>query len=232
MPTPTRPLRVYLFIEHYPNPYKPWIDTQVVQMLRAGHDVRIFAMGAYTSTLHDEVRENDLLARTSYLPGTLRGLKAHGVRLVLRLLSSPRQQAHRVSAAVRGTSSPKQQLLVASRTLCLPDVEPDVCYIHNLVSAAVLTFLHRLYPKTRVCLYFHGGEVGGQPKVQDDRRVFASVDAVITVRALRPSRRWNEAATRPESRWYRSDFTCRRTPRQRTGRIGRVVKCASFRSGA
>jgi colanic acid/amylovoran biosynthesis glycosyltransferase len=81
---------------------------------------------------------------------------------------------------VQGTSSAKQRLLVASRTLCLPDAEPDVCYIHNLVSASLLTFLHRLYPKTRICLYFHGGEVGGQPRIQNDRRVFDSVDTVIT----------------------------------------------------
>ena len=201
-------------------------------MLRAGHDVRIFAMGAYTSTLHDEVRENDSARSHRLPPRHSAGAEAHGLqRSVFRLLSSPRRQASRVSAAVQGTSSAKQRLLVASRTLCLPDAEPDVCYIHNLVSASVLTFLHRLYPKTRVCLYFHGGEVGGQPKVQHDRKVFASVDAVITIRALRHSRRWTEAATRPVSPWCRSDFTGPSYSPAKDRDVSPGGECASFRSG-
>lgn len=173
-------MRVHLFIEHYPNPYKPWIDTQLVQMIKAGHDVRIFAFGAYTSTLHDEVRQYGLLDRTGYLPGTLRGLRRHGPRALTRLVSSPAQELRRVGRSIGAASGAKHSLLVAARALCLPAEAPDVCYVHNLATAALLTFLKRLYPTTRVCLYFHGGEVGGQPRVGGEAHVFAAMDAVIT----------------------------------------------------
>lgn len=173
-------MRIYLFIEHYPNPYKPWIDTQVVQLLKAGHDVRIFTEAAYTSTIHDEVRQYDLLARTNYYPSTLKSLQRDGLRAVTRLLASPFTQLGRALAARRGVPSPKHQLLMATRALLLPNEAPDVCYIHNLVTAASLTFLHRIYPSTRVCLYFHGGEVGGQTKVGGEAAIFDTVDAVIT----------------------------------------------------
>ena len=71
-------------------------------------------------------------------------------------------------------------LLAAARALLMPADEPDICYVHNLVTASRLSFLHSLYPKTRVCLYLHGGEVGGQPMVRGERRVFDAVDTVVT----------------------------------------------------
>ncbi len=173
-------MRVYLFIEHYPNPYKPWIDTQVIQLLTAGHDVRIFSEAFYASTIHDEVRQHDLVSKTSYYPSTLKSLGRDGLRAAARLLMSPFSQAPRAIAARRGVPSLKHQLLMATRALLFPDEAPDVCYIHNLVTAASLTFLHRIYPSTRVCLYFHGGEVGGQTKVGAEAAIFDTVDAVIT----------------------------------------------------
>jgi colanic acid/amylovoran biosynthesis glycosyltransferase len=173
-------MRVYLFIEHYPNPYKPWIDTQLVQLIRAGHEVRIFAEASFTSTIHDEVRAYDLHAKTSYYPATLRALQRDALPAVKRGVADPIRQFRRAQAAAGHGSSPKRQLLDATRALLLPIEAPDLCYVHNLVTASRLTFLKRLYPQTRICMYFHGGEVGGQPTVHGESDIFAGVDAVIT----------------------------------------------------
>jgi colanic acid/amylovoran biosynthesis glycosyltransferase len=173
---------IYVFVEHYPNPYKPWIDTQIVELLRAGHDVRVLAEAAYRTNISDEVRRFNLEARSGYYPTTLSSLMQHSGPIVGRFFASPIESARRALRATRSSPglSAKQKLLSASRSVVMPATEPDVCYIHNLVTAARLTFLKAIYPRTRICLYFHGGEVGGQPKVKQDRAIFASVDTVIT----------------------------------------------------
>lgn len=173
-------MRVYLFIEHYPNPYKPWIDTQLVQLLRAGHEVRILAEASFTSTIHPEVREWRLQEKTSYYPATLKGLRRDGPSALTSLIGGGPRQLRRAAAAMRGVAFGKLKLLAATRALLMPSDAPDVCYIHNLVAASRLTFLRRVYPSCKLCLYFHGGEVGGQPKVTGERAIFATMDAVIT----------------------------------------------------
>lgn len=173
-------MRIYLFIEHYPNPYKPWIDTQLIALLKAGHDVTILAEGAYNSTIHDEVREFGLESKTRYYPTTLRTLPAHGRALAAAIATAPAPQVRKAVRVLDRQRPFKTNLLAAARAALLPDRAPDACYIHNLVTASRLTFLKQLYPGTRVCLYFHGGEVGGQSRIDGEPRIFASVDAVIT----------------------------------------------------
>src|SRR6267143_1523553 len=169
-----------MFIEHYPNPYKPWIDTQIVHLLRAGHDVRVFAEAAYTSTIHDEVRQFHLQSRTSYYPSTLRSLPSHALPALGALLGNPFVQVPRMATAAADAGGPKLKLLAATRALRLPVESPDLCYIHNLTSAQRLTFLQRLYPRARVCLYYHGGELPGTPRVRGEAAVFGSMHAVVT----------------------------------------------------
>jgi glycosyltransferase involved in cell wall biosynthesis len=173
-------MRIYVFAEHYPNPYKPWIDTQLIELLRAGHDVRVLAEASYTSTIHDEVIANGLLERTSHYPSVLRTLPSHAGRLAGALATRLPSRLARVPRVWDGRLSPKLNALAVARAWLLPDQAPDICYIHNLVTASRLTFLKDLYPSARVCLYFHGGEVGGQPKVQGEALVFERTDAVIT----------------------------------------------------
>lgn len=169
-------MRIYVFSEHYPTPYKPYIDTQLVYLLERGHDVRVFAEAQYTSTVHDEVRAWHLQERTAYYPATLMGLRRDGLRALSRLSV---RRAARVGHAIRGLPA-KQALLVATRALLLPDEVPDLCYIHNLLTASRLLFLKRIYPSTRVLMYFHGGEVGGARRLDREEDVFRSADVVAT----------------------------------------------------
>lgn len=48
------------------------------------------------------------------------------------------------------------------RALAQPVETPDLCYIHNLVTASCLSFLRDLYPTARVVLYF---EVDARSKI-------------------------------------------------------------------
>ena len=82
-------MRIYDFLEYYPNPYKPSIDTELVELLRSGHDVTVFAHCAYTSTLHDAFVEHNLQARTRCFPATLRHLVQYGPVAVGHFLASP-----------------------------------------------------------------------------------------------------------------------------------------------
>src|SRR5690606_17896531 len=53
--TATVPLRIYVFVESYPNPYKPYYDHQFADLLRKGHDLTIFAAGAESGVLNPKV---------------------------------------------------------------------------------------------------------------------------------------------------------------------------------
>lgn len=173
-------MRIYDFLEYYPNPYKPSIDTEVVELLRCGHDVTVFAHGAYTSTLHDAFVQNDLSTRTRYYPATLRHLGRHGPRAIGNVLANPRVQLSRARRVFRSSSPAKEHVMNVFRTWLFPIEPPDLCYVHNLVTAAQLRFLRHLYPGTKLCMYFHGGEVGGNRKVVNEREIFETIDSVVS----------------------------------------------------
>lgn len=173
-------MRIYVFVEHYPNPYKPWIDTQLVALLRAGHQLEILAEAGYTSTVHDEVKAYGLERMTRHYPSTLKTLTQHGGQIAGAMARHPFRSLGLVPKVWDGAFPAKVNVLSAARAAVFPETPPDVCYIHNLVTASRLTFLKELYPDTRVCLYFHGGEVGGQKKIEGEAHIFERMDAVIT----------------------------------------------------
>ena len=173
-------MRIYDFLEYYPNPYKPSIDTELVELLRSGHDVTVFAHGAYTTTLHDAFVEHNLQARTRYYPATLRHLARHGPKALGRFLESPLEQTRRARRVTKRPGNAKSQLINVVRGWLFPVESPDLCYVHNLVTAAQLIFLRELYPQARLCMYFHGGEVGGNRKVENEREIFRVVDSVVS----------------------------------------------------
>jgi colanic acid/amylovoran biosynthesis glycosyltransferase len=173
-------MRIYDFLEFYPNPYKPSIDTEIVELLRVGHDVTVLAEGAYLSTLHDAFVEHGLASRTRYYPATLRNLRAHGGRALKALLTRPASQLPRARTVLDGSLPAKANLLAVARTMLLPVDEPDLCYVHNIITASRLPFLRRLYPRARICMYFHGGEVAGYARTGGESEILRHVDAVVS----------------------------------------------------
>lgn len=171
---------IYIFAEHYPTPYKPQFDTEFAYFLRQGHEIKIFASGKYTSTIHPRVRSYGLDEKTSYFPTTLRMLPRFFCTMFFKFIRSPRARLHQIFAIYDPTWSLKKYTLRIARLLTFPEESPDLCYIHNLATADSIDFLHQLYPTSRVAMYFHGGEVGGVNRVVRDSYLFNLMDVIFT----------------------------------------------------
>jgi colanic acid/amylovoran biosynthesis glycosyltransferase len=171
---------IYTFAEHYPNPYKPYIDTELAYFLRRGHDVTIFAAGQFISTVHPRVKAYGLDKRTHLFPTTLKTLPRFFPKLLAKCLLSPHKALKKIVAIYDGNDTLKLNVLRVARMLMLPDTPPDLCYIHNLATAAMIDFVHLLYPDSRIVMYFHGGEVGGVKRVERGRQLFGPMHAVFT----------------------------------------------------
>ena len=170
---------IYIFAEHYPNPYKPQFDTEFAYFLRQGHEIEIFVSGQYTSTVHQRVRSCGLDRKTFLFPTTLKTLPRFLGTLIFRVIRSPRTSIQRIFAGYDSKRSVKKNFLRAARMLILPDASPDLCYIHNLATIANFDFLHQIYPSSRVIAYFHGGEVGGVRRIVNDIELFGLMQVVF-----------------------------------------------------
>jgi len=171
---------IYVFVEHYPNPYKPYFDTQFAHFTRIGHEVAIFAGGKYVDTVNDDVRRYELDRKTSYCPTTLKTLPLFFGKILSRCLFAPRLSLRRAVAVYERDRSLKENMLRVARMLVLPERAPDLCLIHNLATAAGFDFLAQIYPHSRVVMYFHGGEVGGVRRVTQEAQIFARMHSVYT----------------------------------------------------
>ena len=62
----------------------------------------------------------------------------------------------------------------------VPTQSPDLCYIHNIAAAERIDFLDKIYPNSRMAMYFHGGEVGGEGRVTRDAELFNAMHVVFS----------------------------------------------------
>jgi colanic acid/amylovoran biosynthesis glycosyltransferase len=174
-------MKIYIFAEHYPNPYKPQFDSEFAYLVRNGHNVRIFVMGQFLSTVHPRVKSFGLDKLTSVHPTTLRDCVSHLPRIVLRVLSNPFRTLRLCRAIIRGRRPGlKKNVLRILMAHTLPDDQPDVCYVHNIATADRFDFLRLLYPYSHHGMYFHGGEVGGVQKVDRAKELFEGMEKVWT----------------------------------------------------
>lgn len=171
---------IYMFAEHYPNPYKPQFDSEFAFLIRQKHELRIFVGGSFTSTLHPRVKQYGLDKLTALFPTTLRTLPRHFLHICGRLLFSPLVSANRIRRLFDSRLTLKKNLLRISRAIILPARCPDLCYIHNIATASSIDFLHLIFPDSRLVMYFHGGEVGGVSRVTRDRELFAPMQVVFS----------------------------------------------------
>lgn len=180
---PSRARSILAFVEHYPNTYKPYLDTQFVRFAQDGHRVGIVALGHWNLPFRDPVRAVGLHRAVTYPPATLGALPA-ALPVVARELA--RAPLMRLGAAARawgaGGDSLKHRLLDAVRAVMLPAAAPDLCLVHNLATARRFGFLQRLYPTARRALYFHGGDIPHGARLSDAESVaaFAMFDVVLT----------------------------------------------------
>lgn len=171
---------IYIFAEHYPNPYKPQFDTEFAFLVRQGHEIRIYVGGKFTSTLHPRVSQYSLDEKTIMLPTTTRTILKYLPSLVLKILRTPRIGITRIAAIYDKKQSIKRNAMRIARMLLLPNRPPDLCYIHNIATADWVDFLNLIYPDSRLVMYFHGGEVGGVKRVTRDAELFNQMQIVFS----------------------------------------------------
>lgn len=173
---------IYTALEHYPSLYKPYFDTQFVDFVDQGHKLRIFSVEPQGRKLPDKVIRAGLIDLTSHYPATLKHVPARLGLILRNYFRNPIARSRAILRIMDESSSIKYNLMNICRMLILPLTAPDLFLVHNLTTATQFTFLKRLYPGSRILLYYHGGEISGVPKLdqQEASRAFRFVDMILT----------------------------------------------------
>jgi len=171
---------IYIFVDNYPNPYKPYYDTQFCNFIEHGHDIKIFANQKYLKPQNPEVKRCGLYQRTKYYPTTIKLLFRHILDYAKKLLKNPYYFVECFQAIHIEKMSSKAKMMHFSRLLLLPDMIPDICLIHNLSVFEKFQYINKIYPSAKIIMYFHGGEVARTPTVQTSNKLFENIDEAFT----------------------------------------------------
>lgn len=174
-------MRIHVFAQHYPIPYKPYYDTQFADLVEAGHDLTVVAFGRFATT-NAKVARYGLADRTRYLPVSPGTAIAHLPRVAVRSVLRPRLTWRAVRAATFPETAWAASRAHIVRALCLPAEAPDLCLVHGLGTAAMLPWLKRLFSTVPTAMYYHGGEVPTVRELPEERvrDAFAMADIVFT----------------------------------------------------
>lgn len=197
--TPSGP-SICLITEHFPNPYKPWIDTQIAGLIDRGARVSIYAFGGWTTVLNDIVIEQGLEQRTKYLPATTRAALRSLIDPLKNIGRAPLLSAQRLAIANRQGGPLSSRPALLSRALSLPEDAPDAVLVHDLIPANRMRFLREIFPDTRLCLSYNGGEVANMARVSDARSVFSRFDRILALSEFAKTEAINRGAP-PDRVW-------------------------------
>jgi colanic acid/amylovoran biosynthesis glycosyltransferase len=175
-------MRIFLFAQHYPVPYKSYYDTQFVDLLQQGHEITIWAGSGLDSVLNEKVRRFGLADRTRQYPTTLRTLPRFGGTLIARFLRHPRWSTRTAKKLSAERAPLKQRLMYIARALVLGPATPDLCLVHELGTGVMFPFLRTIYPNAATALYYHGGETPIVSQLQKNAtsNALQSVDIVYS----------------------------------------------------
>lgn len=178
----TAPLLIYAFVESYPHPYKPYYDAQFEDLVRSGHDVRIFAAAGSAGGVAPETRAAGLLPLVTWFPGNaIRRVVPYFARAVRYLLLHPARRIAVAQAVASKRYAGYRVVTETARMLTLPSSSPDLCIVHGLGPMSLLLWLRDLYPDARIALYYHGGrpKEAGEISVPSGE-IFRAADIVFT----------------------------------------------------
>lgn len=175
-------MHIFVFNEHFPSPFKPYLNTQFEQFLNDNHELSIFAMSSYWNPIDPKITELGLDRLIRYLPTTISSLPAFFVSSMKALFRNPIMRISFSIKTMNPSSNFNRNLVNIFRMLQLPISSPDLCLVHNLLTMRSLTFLPFLYPGVPVALYYHGGELPGMPSISDTdaAAAFDAADVVFT----------------------------------------------------
>jgi colanic acid/amylovoran/stewartan biosynthesis glycosyltransferase WcaL/AmsK/CpsK len=169
-------MRIHAFVRNYPVPYKPYYDTQFADLLRVGHQLRIFAGPRLDDVTNEKVARYGLERLTTYYPVTLRDLPLRVPDMIRGLGHTAASDAHQPAPGA------KRRLMAAARRLATARGAADLCLVHGLQTATLFPWLKAVHPEAIVALYYHGGDVPSLDPLEDEvaRAALHSVHVVFT----------------------------------------------------
>lgn len=173
-------MRIYIFVDYYPNPYKPYFDSQFVALIKQGHNISIFSADSYMSTVNSSVENYKLIEKTKNFPRVLSDIPKFIPKIFYSAMNGLFSSTFTNLSVFNAGHSLKENILNTCRAFLIDLEAPDICLIHNLDIASIFTFLKDKYPKSKVAMYYHGGEVGRTPTIRNDEYSFSAVDKIFT----------------------------------------------------
>lgn len=175
-------MRIYVFLEYYPSPYKSYFDTQFDLFVRAGHELSIFAFGKHQVSKKNKAIRLGLNEKVTYVPNTLKSHPKFMGAILRAVLENPPLAFTRTTRNSLFQSGIKKGIYAFSRASLLPSKPPDICLVHNLIALTRFDFIAKIYPEAPLVLYYHGGELPGVPKLSatKTRNAFSIPDKVFT----------------------------------------------------
>lgn len=193
---------IYCFVNRYPSEYKPYYDAQFSTLVQAGHELRIFALGASYGGLTDRVIKYGLRDRTKYvLADDIRGMPFRIAPVLMNLVRNPVRRLRMAVQVTRGSRDRlRHRVKAALRAWALPVVPPDVVIVHGHRTMTAFRWLPRVWPGVPVGLFYYGGDPteAGVLDVELMRRVLRVPHVIVTLSryAAQELARWD---VRPET---------------------------------
>lgn len=175
-------MNIDVFFDVYPHPAKPYFESQLSEWRRQGHQLRLFSFGCIPG-IPSEFSITFIL--------TLRQQPIRLARTILwRCLTNP-TRSWRVFRSEKRLIQTIKALAIDAQ---LPRTAPDVHFVHNLATAAWVSYLKCACPTTKFAVYYHGGEIPGAPQISFEKSSCAFQAADVVFSNTRAS--MNEAITR------------------------------------
>jgi colanic acid/amylovoran biosynthesis glycosyltransferase len=173
---------IYAFSELYPSPYKSYFDTQFEELLRQGHELRVFALNRQRGPLERKVTDLGLDRLTSYVPSTMHDAPPFAGQLASTAARHPVRALGALAYGLSSDGSAKERVLDVCRALLMPKERPDLLLVHTLAALRRFRIVRRLYPGVPFAFYYHGGETAGTPEIapHDARLALDAADHIFT----------------------------------------------------
>lgn len=142
-------MRIDVFFDVYPHPAKPYFEAQLAEWQRQGHQLRLFSFGQIPG------------ATTAFPITFVHTLRERPVRLLAKILWRAMTHPARTWRIARCGRRPLQIAKLLATDAQLPTQPPDVHFVHNLATAVRFSYLRYAAPRTRLAIYYHGGEIPG-----------------------------------------------------------------------
>ncbi len=175
-------MKILAFVEQYPSVFKGYFDAQFAQFIRDGHDLTIIAHGRFGTIRSAEVIEYQLERRTQYVPSSSRDVMTYVPQLLGELFRFPVRRTRGFFTAGSAVQAWSKAPFAAVVATLLPLEPPDVCLLHGVVVGRPFWWLNRLFPSSRLALYYHGGGTPLVPLASPEQsvRLFEHADVCIT----------------------------------------------------